>query len=148
MNLWLFSVAGRQIGGAAGEMVADYMERSRRYLPVDHRVAASESKLLAEIERAAGRTRPFVVLTDSQGKQLSSVEFAGELTRQMDLGTQLYIVAVGPADGWSAAALARADLLVAFGRITLPHELAAVVAAEQIYRALTIRAGHPYHGGH
>jgi len=37
---------------------------------------------------------------------------------------------------------------VAFGRITLPHELAAVVAAEQIYRALTILAGHPYHTGH
>jgi 23S rRNA (pseudouridine1915-N3)-methyltransferase len=65
-----------------------------------------------------------------------------------DAGTQQLVFAIGPADGWSPAALARADRTVAFGRITLPHELAATVAAEQIYRALTIRAGHPYHSGH
>jgi len=58
------------------------------------------------------------------------------------------VLAIGPADGWSPAARARADLLLSFGRITLPHELAAVVAAEQLYRALTIRAKHPYHCGH
>jgi 23S rRNA (pseudouridine1915-N3)-methyltransferase len=61
---------------------------------------------------------------------------------------QLLVVGVGPADGWSRAALGRADRTVAFGRITLPHELAAVIAAEQIYRALTIRARHPYHSEH
>ena len=59
----------------------------------------------------------------------------------------MLVLGIGPADGWSAA-LKRADLSLAFGRITLPHELAAVVAAEQIYRALTILAGHPYHTGH
>ena len=58
------------------------------------------------------------------------------------------LVAIGPADGWSDAALAAATRTVAFGRITLPHELAAVIAAEQLYRALTILAGHPYHSGH
>ena len=42
----------------------------------------------------------------------------------------------------------RAAHIVSFGRITLPHELARAVAAEQIYRALTILAGHPYHSGH
>jgi len=79
---------------------------------------------------------------------LSSDEFAGELGRLRDTGTQMLVLGIGPADGWSAAALKRADLSLAFGRITLPHELAAVVAAEQIYRALTILAGHPYHTGH
>lgn len=87
-------------------------------------------------------------LADSRGDQLTSAELATHLSRNMDGGTQHLTFAIGPADGWSQAALERADLVVAFGRITLPHELAAVVAAEQIYRALTIRAGHPYHSGH
>jgi 23S rRNA (pseudouridine1915-N3)-methyltransferase len=58
------------------------------------------------------------------------------------------VLAIGPADGWSDAARARAGLLLSFGSITLPHQLARVVLAEQIYRALTILAGHPYHSGH
>ena len=70
------------------------------------------------------------------------------LGRIQDDGAQSLIFAIGPPDGWSPAAIAVASRRIALGRITLPHELAAVVAAEQIYRALTIRAGHPYHSGH
>jgi 23S rRNA (pseudouridine1915-N3)-methyltransferase len=61
---------------------------------------------------------------------------------------QRLIFAVGPADGWSEKGCARANLLLSFGRITLPHQLARVVLAEQLYRAFTILAGHPYHSGH
>ncbi len=104
--------------------------------------------MLAFLEEAAARTRPFLLLADSTGSQVTSEELAALLTRAFDSGTQTFVLAIGPADGWSAEARRRADQTIAFGRITLPHELAAVVAAEQIYRALTIRAGHPYHGGH
>jgi 23S rRNA (pseudouridine1915-N3)-methyltransferase len=55
------------------------------------------------------------------------------------------IFAVGPADGWSEAARAQAGLLLSLGAMTLAHALARLVMAEQIYRALTILAGHPYH---
>jgi len=58
------------------------------------------------------------------------------------------LFAVGPADGWSAEARNRAQLLLSLGAMTLPHELARVVLAEQVYRACTILAGHPYHSGH
>ncbi len=97
---------------------------------------------------AAGRTRPVFLAADPRGEMVTSEELAAEIGRRMDGGVQLLVVGIGPADGWSAAALARADRRISFGRITLPHELAAVVASEQIYRALTIRAGHPYHSGH
>jgi 23S rRNA (pseudouridine1915-N3)-methyltransferase len=66
----------------------------------------------------------------------------------MERGTQELIFAVGPADGWSAGALACAQQTLSLGKITLPHELARVVLAEQIYRAFTILHNHPYHGGH
>jgi 23S rRNA (pseudouridine1915-N3)-methyltransferase len=111
-------------------------------------MAASEQKLLEAVDRAAGRTRPMLILADSTGALLTSTGFAGELTQRIDSGAQLLVLAIGPADGWSATTRTRADLLLSFGRITLPHELAAVVAAEQLYRALTIRAKHPYHCGH
>jgi 23S rRNA (pseudouridine1915-N3)-methyltransferase len=104
--------------------------------------------MLAHSDELTARTRPALLLTDSKGQQLTSREIANFLGSLQDNGIQQLIFAIGPADGWSGVALSRADKTVAFGRITLPHELAAVVAAEQLYRALTIRAGHPYHSGH
>ena len=77
-----------------------------------------------------------------------SDEFAERLGYLRDNGTQHLVLAIGPADGWSAAARQRANLLLSLGRMTLPHQLARVVLAEQVYRALTILAGHPYHSGH
>lgn len=100
------------------------------------------------VERLAGRTAPHLILMDSRGKQFSSEEFATYLGSLRDLGTQAVVFGIGPADGWSEAARRRANLMFSLGRITLPHELARVVVAEQVYRALTILAGHPYHCGH
>jgi|ERR1700722_16431711 len=148
MRLWIAIVDRKNPAGPSSLLLADYLARANRYLTCELQVVATEQKLLEAVDRAAGRTRPVLVLADSTGALLTSTEFAGELTRRIDSGAQLLVVAIGPADGWSPAARARADLLLSFGRITLPHELAAVVAAEQIYRALTIRAKHPYHCGH
>jgi 23S rRNA (pseudouridine1915-N3)-methyltransferase len=94
------------------------------------------------------RTIPYLILLDSRGKQLSSEDLAALLGRHRDSATQNLVFAIGPADGWSSETRARANLLLSFGPITLPHELARIVLAEQLYRALTILAGHPYHSGH
>ncbi len=135
----------------AAALAADYLARASRYLPCESQSYASETALLAWLERSArqsGRTLPALILLDSRGKQLSSEEFAAHLGRLRDSGSQSTVLAIGPHDGWSAAARARAGLVLSFGAITLPHELARAVLAEQIYRALTILAGHPYHSGH
>lgn len=113
-----------------------------------YRNFGSEEELLLYAQNTAGRTRPVLLLTDREGQQLSSEEIAEVIRGARDSGKQYLILAIGPADGWSSGARARADKLIAFGRMTLPHELAAVVAGEQLYRALTILAGHPYHCGH
>jgi 23S rRNA (pseudouridine1915-N3)-methyltransferase len=134
--------------GPAAELLQLYLERATRYTPCTFRVFPTEAKLLDFIADAATRTRPALLLADSRGQQLTSEDLATTLGSFQDAGTQHLILAIGPADGWSPAAFARADRTLAFGRITLPHELAAVIAAEQLYRALTIRAGHPYHSGH
>jgi 23S rRNA (pseudouridine1915-N3)-methyltransferase len=134
--------------GPTTDLLHLYIERATRYAPCSHRIFPDEPRLLAFLDQTAARTRPILLLTDSRGQQLTSEDLAAALTRYIDAGAQLLILAIGPADGWSPTLLARADLTLAFGRITLPHELAALIAAEQLYRALTIRARHPYHSAH
>ena len=138
----------RAKSGAAATLAADFLARASRFLPCEAQAYGSEAALLAWLDRQAARTVPVLILLDSRGKQLTSEEFAAQLGRLRDNGTQTLVLAIGPADGWSSIARARAGLLLSFGAITLPHELARVVLAEQIYRALTILAGHPYHSGH
>ena len=85
------------------------------------------------------------VLLDERGKDLSSREFAGVLERWRDEGVREARFVLGAADGHSREERAEADLLVAFGKATWPHLLARAMLAEQLYRATTIVAGHPYH---
>jgi len=129
-------------------LFADYLERSTHYSSCDSEHFESESALLDWLDRQSGRSSAHAILLDSRGQQFSSEEFAAHLSRLRDGGTQRLVFAIGPADGWSAVARRRANLLFSLGRMTLPHQLARVVLAEQVYRALTILAGHPYHSGH
>jgi 23S rRNA (pseudouridine1915-N3)-methyltransferase len=151
VKLLLASISSRRSrakSSAADTLAADYLARASRYTDCEAQVFDSEPSLLTWLDRNSARTAPALILCDSRGEQLSSEDFAARIGRLRDSGTQLAVFAIGPADGWSAAARTRAALTLAFGRITLPHELARTVLAEQLYRALTILAGHPYHSGH
>ncbi len=85
------------------------------------------------------------VLLDERGKQLSSEEFATLLGRWRDEGVREARFVIGAADGHGEAARERADLLLGFGAMTWPHLLARAMLAEQLWRATSILAGHPYH---
>lgn len=133
---------------ATDRLLTDYIERCSRYLSCESQTFDDETAFLDWLNRQSGRGPAHAVLLDSRGKQFSSEEFATRLGALRDGGTQRLVLGIGPADGWSAAALQRADLLLSLGKMTLPHQLARVVLAEQVYRGLTILAGHPYHSGH
>lgn len=150
MDLVLAYVSARKLAknGHVDALIDEYLVRSRRYGPIAQEGFRAEAELLAAAERRPGRAAAALVLFDSRGELPTSASFAAMLGRQRDSGTQRMMLAIGPADGWSAAATGRAAAVVSFGRVTLPHELARLVAAEQVYRALTILAGHPYHCGH
>ena len=85
------------------------------------------------------------VLLDERGKSLSSEEFATILGRWRDEGVRETRFVLGAADGHSDDERGAADLLLAMGMMTWPHLLARAMLMEQIYRATTILAGHPYH---
>lgn len=85
------------------------------------------------------------VLLDERGRGLSSEELARILGRWRDDGVRECRFLLGAADGHSEQERSDADLLLAFGKATWPHLLARAMLAEQLYRATTILAGHPYH---
>lgn len=129
-------------------LVEDYCQRAQRLAPVETQRFADEPRLLAWLAQARSRARVLALFFDSRGKSLSSEELAQIVEQAGVDGRQQIVFAIGPPDGWSEAARRSADQFIAFGRITLPHELALAVASEQIYRALAILEGHPYHSGH
>ncbi len=89
---------------------------------------------------------PFkTVLLDERGKDISSEKLAETLERWRDDGMRECRFVLGAADGHSQEERQEADLLLAFGKATWPHLLARAMLAEQLYRATTILAGHPYH---
>ena len=104
--------------------------------------------MFAFVSRQRARTAPWLVLLDSRGAALSSEELACWLGARRDAGQQQIVFAVGPADGWSNDARRQAQTMLSLGQMTFPHELARLMLTEQLYRAFTILAGHPYHSGH
>ncbi len=86
-----------------------------------------------------------VAALDERGKVLTSRAFAQKLATWADAGVRDAVFVIGGADGLDADLRKRADLVIAFGAATWPHQLVRVMLAEQLYRAQSIRAGHPYH---
>lgn len=85
------------------------------------------------------------VALDERGKALSSSEFAAILSRWRDDGVRETRFLIGAADGHDQVLRDKADLLFSFGAATWPHMLARAMLAEQLFRATSIIAGHPYH---
>jgi 23S rRNA (pseudouridine1915-N3)-methyltransferase len=86
-----------------------------------------------------------VVALDERGDSLDSAAFARHLGRWRDESTAAAVFLIGGADGLSPELRRKAKIGLAFGRATWPHQMVRVMLLEQIYRAATILAGHPYH---
>jgi len=105
---------------------------------------------LTELPESGGRIpdpqTPFrTVLLDERGRQLGSEDFAEVLRGWRDNGIREARFVLGAADGHESGERERADLLLAFGQATWPHLLARAMLLEQLFRATSLLAGHPYH---
>ena len=135
----LHIVARGRIGrGPEAELVERYLKR------------VSWPTKVTELPESGGRLPPgpeggITVLLDEKGEQLGSVTLARKLEGWRDDGRREARFLLGGADGFDDAARAGADLLLAFGRATWPHLLARAMLAEQLWRATSILANHPYH---
>ena len=86
-----------------------------------------------------------VVALDERGEALTSEALAQRIGRWRDQGRPDLAILIGGPDGLAPELLAKADLRVAFGHMTWPHQLVRIMAFEQLYRAIAILSGHPYH---
>ncbi|HLV25331.1 MAG TPA: 23S rRNA (pseudouridine(1915)-N(3))-methyltransferase RlmH [Gemmatimonadales bacterium] len=145
------------IGRARGELapaIADYESRAGRYWPlevVEVRAESARSLSPDEVREREGRrlvqalpAGARVWACDERGRGMTSAEFAEALQRQQFAAQDLAIV-IGGAYGLHEIVRSRADLVLSVAPFTLPHDLARLVLAEQLYRAGTIARGEPYH---
>ena len=129
--------AGRAIGFRTLDVVEVEESRNRDTA----RRMIEESVAIANVvpEGAA------VVLLDERGSLVGSKGFAEQLARWRDDGRGDAVFVIGGPDGLAPSLRDRADLRLAFGAMTWPHQLVRIMLLEQLYRAMTILAGHPYH---
>ena len=136
----------------------DYKKRIKRYLPFDvievPTVKGSGKMTKNEIKEKEGkeilnniRSNSYVVLLDENGKEYTSEEFAEWLQGAMNRSIQYLVFIIGGAYGFSDEIKNRANRKLSLSKMTFSHQIVRLVFGEQLYRALTIIKGEPYHHG-
>jgi 23S rRNA (pseudouridine1915-N3)-methyltransferase len=158
MRIVIFAV-GRMKAGPERQLAERYFDRfakSARAEGIDFggvlelaesRAQQAEARKADEAARIleklpAGST---LILLDENGKSPNSEEFAGKLGSWRDSGVKTLAFAIGGPDGHGDAMKENAAATICFGALTWPHQLVRVMLSEQLYRAVTILSGHPYH---
>ena len=122
-------------------VLEDYLARIRHYAEIECAELREDSAALRKLSFAPSAT---LVLLDAAGKTHASEGFARWLGELRDRGVRELVFLCGGAEGFPEALRRRATAKLSLTSLTLPHDLARVVLAEQIYRAFAILAGHPY----
>lgn len=140
---WKIIAVGRPALDYAREGIRDYVDRIRGFTKIETLFLKPSSDVHAKM--LAGSEGCFRILLDERGRQFTSRGFAAEIQKWENRSISKCALLVGGADGWDEEMRGKAGLLWALGTLTLQHELALLVALEQVYRACTIKAGLPYH---
>jgi 23S rRNA (pseudouridine1915-N3)-methyltransferase len=133
---------GKTRNAALRAMIEDYVSRIQHYAPaeiIDLREASA-----AALRKLKFDTASIVVLLDAAGKQFTSQQFAKWVGESRDRGMREMIFLCGDAAGFPDEIRSAAKQKISLTTLTMPHEFARVLLAEQIYRAFTILSGHPY----
>ena len=148
-------VVGKTADTRLQSLIDDYQQRLKHYVPFDFVVvpdvknakSLSEEQLKsAEGETILARLTPSmdVVLLDEHGQEFRSIEYAEWLQKKMTSGKDLTLI-IGGAYGFSKAVYERANGKLSLSRMTFSHQMIRIMAIEQLYRAMTILRGEPYH---
>jgi 23S rRNA (pseudouridine1915-N3)-methyltransferase len=129
--------SGRKLGFGGFEIREIDESRARR--PEDRK--AEEAAAILSLLPAPSK----IICLDERGRALSSEDFAKKLGDWRDSGAGACALVIGGPDGLDPSLREKADLTLAFGAMTWPHQIVRALAAEQIFRAMTILSGHPYH---
>jgi 23S rRNA (pseudouridine1915-N3)-methyltransferase len=158
MRITLFAV-GRLKAGPEKDLASRYLDRFSKAGPaiglelaklVEIQESRASNPDTRKREEAAALEKALpegaaLILLDERGKALDSQAFSDVIGRYRDNGKRDMMLAIGGADGLDPDLRARADLVLNLGTMTWPHQLVRILIAEQLYRAVTILSGHPYH---
>jgi 23S rRNA (pseudouridine1915-N3)-methyltransferase len=145
---------GRPAAGPVRDAIAEYERRATRYWPLEIaevRAEPARSRSADEVRRLEGarlleRASGVMVALDERGRSMSTEVFARWMTDRRDRAEDMTFL-IGGAFGLDAVVRDRASLVLSLSPWTLPHEMARLILAEQLYRAGTIQRGEPYHKG-
>lgn len=144
MKIHILAIGKCKKGSPEDMLIKEYQKRLSWDLIFTEKENDTKQKesafLLAHIPSGAK-----VVVLDERGENMDSIAFAQKIENWRLSGVSEICFLIGGADGHTDEVRHRADLMLSFGKLTLPHMLIRAVLAEQIYRAQTILSGHPYH---
>lgn len=136
--------------------VDEFVKRVNRYVPMEVQIIPdlrSTKALSEEVQKqregqgilAALQPGDFVTLLDERGRELTSREFSESIEKRMVQGLKRLVYVIGGPYGFDQAVYDRADAKLSLSRMTFTHEMVRLFFAEQVYRAMTIMRGEPYH---
>ena len=155
----IVAAVGRQKAGPETELVARYQDRAKkagRALGLDgpEIIELTESRARSTEERKAQEAEQLlkalpagciIVALDEHGKSISSDAFSKLIDKHRNEGSPAIAFVIGGPDGHGRDLLDQAQVKLALGAMTWPHQVARILLTEQVYRAITILTGHPYH---
>ena len=141
---WLLLTVGKPALAYAKAGREEYLGRLAKFAPVEHLTVKTSDQTSESADLLIRSEGCFRVVLDQRGHSLTSREFSTKIGQWQQAARNVAFL-IGGADGHDQSLLDQADFPWSLGPLTLQHELALVVALEQLYRARTILAGHPYH---
>ena len=144
MRVTILAIGKCKKNSPEAEIIGEYVKRSGWDVIIkekDNSTQEDEAKFLqSSIPNGAK-----IIVLDERGENLKSTELANKIGNWLSQGTSEICFLIGGADGHVQSTRDMADMLLSFGKLTLPHMLMRAVLSEQIYRTQTILSGHPYH---
>jgi len=127
------------------DLINDYEKRISRFAEINWKFVKSGDKNTENSNLQKALEGHKYIVLDENGANITTLEIADKLSKQMQSGNPILNIVIGGAYGLSDEVIDKAEARWAFGKITLPHQLVRIILAEQVYRAMAVINNHPYH---
>ncbi len=144
MKIYVIAIGKCKKNSPEAQIIAEYVKRCSWEIIIKEKDNSSQEEEAVFLQNAIPHGAKIIVL-DERGENLKSTELAHKIENWQLNGCSEICFLIGGADGHLQSTRNKADLLLSFGKLTLPHMLTRAVLCEQIYRLQTIISGHPYH---
>ena len=144
MKITIIAIGKCKKNSPEAAIIQEYCKRSKWEIVIKEKDNSNQEDEAKFLQTSIPSNAKIIVL-DERGENLKSIELAQKIENWLNSGASEICFLIGGADGHLSSTRNKADLILSFGKLTLPHMLIRAVLSEQIYRIQTILSGHPYH---